>query len=89
MMSGNFDWYSGNLSGRGTYGNFWASTPDSYANSRLLHFYSAGVVPKYNDNKPYGLPLRCVALSSLFERRQKQFSMTLANIKKNLGGKTV
>ena len=61
MVSGFLDWYSGNLSVRGTRGLFWTSTLSSYAFSRDLGFASTEVVPKNNSNKPYGLSIRCVA----------------------------
>ena len=61
MMSGTLSWVSGNLNNRGTYGGFWASTPNSYTYSRYLVFYSSNVYPKSNDNKPHGYTLRCVA----------------------------
>ena len=62
MMSGNLGWSSGDLFSRGTYGFFWASTPYSYASSRLLYFRSANVDPKNGGGKPSGYTLRCVAL---------------------------
>ncbi|MBR3180593.1 hypothetical protein IKF63_00745 [Candidatus Saccharibacteria bacterium] len=61
MMSGNLYWANGYLGVRGTYGGFWASTPNSYTYSRHLNFSSTNVNPKTNGDKPYGLALRCVA----------------------------
>ncbi|MBR3180837.1 hypothetical protein IKF63_02035, partial [Candidatus Saccharibacteria bacterium] len=61
MMSGRLNWYSGTLYYTGTTGYFWASTPNSYINSRYLAFSSANVNPKNSYNKPYGFTLRCVA----------------------------
>ena len=77
MMSGNLGWSNGNLNARGTYGDFWSSTPNSYTNSRNLYFGSASVNPKGGDYKPYGMALRCVARPSantptkkpIFQRR--------------------
>ena len=60
-MSGYLGWGSGNLIYRGTDGRFWASTPVTYTSSQRLYFYSTNIYPKNGDNKPYGLPIRCVA----------------------------
>ena len=61
MLSGYLRWSSGNLVSSGTYGDFWASTLNSYINSQHLTFGSTNVYPKGNGNKPYGLSIRCVA----------------------------
>ena len=61
MMSGYLNWSWGNLYGRGTGSNFWASTHNSYTNSRDLGFGSANVGPKNNVDKSYGFALRRVA----------------------------
>ena len=61
MMSGILRWNSGNLYDRGTYGNFWSSTPHSYTDSRYLYFGSTSVYPKGGSNKPLSFALRCVA----------------------------
>ena len=74
MLSGNLYWVYGNPDNRGTYGHFWSSTPYSYTDSRLLVFGSTNVYSKSGYAKPGGFTLRCVAFSSLFKRRQKQFS---------------
>ena len=50
------------------YGSFWASTPYSYTNSRLLDFSSANVYPKSGGLKPYGFALRCVARFKIFQK---------------------
>ena len=63
-MSGALYWYSGNLLDRGTYGNFWASTLNSYANLQRLGFGSSYVNPKNYSNKLLGYTLRCVAQPS-------------------------
>ena len=63
MMSGNLYWVYGNPDNRGTYGNFWASRPYSYTDSRLLVFGSTNVYSKSGYYKLGGFPLRCVALS--------------------------
>ena len=60
-MSGYLNWSWGNLYGRGTGSNFWASTHNSYTNSRDLGFGSANVGPKNNVDKSYGFALRRVA----------------------------
>ena len=61
MMSGYLTWNSGNLTNRGTYGNFWSSMSSSYANSRYLYFNSTLVSPKNGYYKSNGFTLRCVA----------------------------
>ena len=61
MVSGYLSWYSGNLYRSGMYGYFWASTLNSYAYSRDLHFNSTNVNPKNFNDKPFGFTLRCVA----------------------------
>ena len=62
MMSGYLGWDSGNLGVRGTYGDFWSSTPYTYTNSHSLYFNSTNVNPKNGSHKPHGFALRCVAL---------------------------
>ena len=61
MMSGNFDWLSGNLGNRGVGGRFWASTLSSYSHSRDMSFGSTNVNPKNSNGKLSSYSLRCVA----------------------------
>ncbi|MBR3180949.1 hypothetical protein IKF63_02625 [Candidatus Saccharibacteria bacterium] len=69
MMSGDLWWGNGGTDRKGTSGYFWASTPNSYANSRGLDFGSANVYPKYNSNKPYGFALRCVTRNQKLSKK--------------------
>ena len=62
MMSGNHHWRIGNLYYRGTDGYFWTSTLNSYVESQNLYFSSSAVHTKDVHAKPFGFPLRCVAL---------------------------
>ena len=73
MMSGYFAWSSGGFNSRGANGNFWASTPYSYTDSRYLRFDSTTVYPKSGASKPYGLTLRCVARFKIFTHVPPQY----------------
>ncbi|MBR3180888.1 hypothetical protein IKF63_02315 [Candidatus Saccharibacteria bacterium] len=77
MMTGILYWNSGNLGSRGTFGYFWASTPNSYTDSRSLYFLSTNVYPKRNNAKPHGFTLRCVARKNDVETLQKTVILIL------------
>ena len=78
MMSGNYGWNNGDASwsAKHGYGNFWASTPGSYVDSRYLYFSSTNVYPKGSSNKPYGFTLRRVAQPPLL-KKTKTFNAQL------------
>ncbi|MBR3204633.1 hypothetical protein IKF81_03050 [Candidatus Saccharibacteria bacterium] len=60
VYSGHYDWVSGNLNNRGSYGSFWSSTPYSTAGARNLVLYSTRLIPQGGSNKVNGLSIRCV-----------------------------
>ena len=61
ILSGHYNWVSGNPSNRGHYGVYWASTPSSANYSRHLYFNSTGVYPQSGNYKVFGITVRCVA----------------------------
>ncbi|MBR3204374.1 hypothetical protein IKF81_01695 [Candidatus Saccharibacteria bacterium] len=60
VYSGNYYWVDGNLYSRGSYGDFWSSTPSSAASAHLLLFDPTRLVPQGGGNKIYGFTIRCV-----------------------------
>ncbi|MBR3204101.1 hypothetical protein IKF81_00245 [Candidatus Saccharibacteria bacterium] len=60
VYSGHYLWVNGNLSNRGSNGNFWSSTPSSTAVAYLLGFDFTRLVPRNVLNKLNGLSIRCV-----------------------------
>ena len=52
---------NGSLSGVGTYGNYWSSTPYNTTNAYYLYFSSTNMDPSYDYNKAFGFTVRCVA----------------------------
>ncbi len=60
VYSGSYFWINGNLSGRGSNGSFWSSTPYSTAGAHVLYFGSTHLVPQDGYGKIYGFTIRCV-----------------------------
>ena len=59
--SGFYNYYSGSLYSRGSYGYFWSSRSSSATNSYYLAFSASYLNPQGDANKGYGFAVRCVA----------------------------
>ncbi|MDE5945252.1 MAG: hypothetical protein K2G93_06695 [Rikenella sp.] len=44
----------------GRYGFCWASSVTTGTNAYHLYFNTGGITPNSNDNRAYGVPLRCL-----------------------------
>ena len=59
--TGNYDWYSAALNGRGSVGRLWSRRSYSTTDSYVLNFRSTYVGPRGSLNRGDGYSLRCLA----------------------------
>ena len=60
IRNGHYNYDSGDISYRGSYGRYWQSRVYSEAHARNLTFYSTALLPQNSSLKGYGFTVRCL-----------------------------